>query len=507
VRRRRDRYRAADLTIFAIVAVVVLVLGLSSGSGRSARPQVTVRVGDPPGGRPIPFGFLGLSLEYPAVQQYAGTDPAAVNPVFEHLIGNLSPGQAPALRIGGDSTDYTWWPVAGTARPAWARFVLSRTWLQVARTLFGALGARVILGINLEADSSALAAAEARGLVAGLGSSVVRALELGNEPELYNNFAWYHTSDGQSVMGRPKSYGFASFTQDFAQVASAVSGAPLAGPAISGTGWPPHLAQFISAVPQLRLLTLHRYPLQLCFVRPSSPLYPSIAHLLSGSASTGLADGVAPYAALAHAHGVPMRFEELNTVACGADRAVSQTFAAALWAPDALFELVRVGIDGVNIHTFPGAGYELFSFSKAGARWVGSVSPEYYGLLLFAEAAPAGSRLLPVSAAGSPELKVWATMAPDHRLRVLLINKGSSGTRTVGVRLAVSAGHATLERLTAPSVVSRTGIELGGRGFGAQTATGTLVGSPKTDSVRFSDGRYVITLPSASAALLTVTPR
>ena len=63
-------------------------------------------------GGPIQPGFVGLSLEYPAVPSYAGTAPDAPNPVFGQLIRDLAPGQSPVLRIGGDSTDHTWWPVA-----------------------------------------------------------------------------------------------------------------------------------------------------------------------------------------------------------------------------------------------------------------------------------------------------------------------------------------------------------------------------------------------------------
>ena len=37
--------------------------------------------------------------------------------------------------------------------------------------------------------------------------------------------------------------------------------------------------------------------------------------------------------------------------------------------------------------------------------------PEYYGLLMFAQAFPPGARLLPVSAPAGP-VKVWATEAP-----------------------------------------------------------------------------------------------
>ena len=68
-------------------------------------------------GRGIPYGFLGLSLEFRSVEAYAGDDPTALDPVFVQLVRNLAPGQAPVLRIGGDSTDWTWWPTPGIARP------------------------------------------------------------------------------------------------------------------------------------------------------------------------------------------------------------------------------------------------------------------------------------------------------------------------------------------------------------------------------------------------------
>ena len=61
-------------------------------------------------GRPVRPGFVGVSLEYTALEAYAGRDPLAVNPVLVRLIRNLAPGQAPVLRIGGDSTDRTWAP-------------------------------------------------------------------------------------------------------------------------------------------------------------------------------------------------------------------------------------------------------------------------------------------------------------------------------------------------------------------------------------------------------------
>ena len=87
------------------------------GHGAIARPPLALTVSGAPTGTAIPSGFLGLSLEYPALRAYAGKDPHAINPVFEQLIRNLTPGQAPNLRIGGDTSDWTWWPVPGVRKP------------------------------------------------------------------------------------------------------------------------------------------------------------------------------------------------------------------------------------------------------------------------------------------------------------------------------------------------------------------------------------------------------
>ena len=63
-----------------------------------------------------------MSLEYSSIEHYAGTDPAALDPVFTRLVANLNPGQAPVLRIGGDTTDWTWWPMPGMTKPPGVTF-------------------------------------------------------------------------------------------------------------------------------------------------------------------------------------------------------------------------------------------------------------------------------------------------------------------------------------------------------------------------------------------------
>lgn len=509
LRLSRRRYLSIDLTVLGVIALLVVVLVVAN-SGSSTlgihQADTVVTIGKPLPINAIPSGFLGLSLEYSAVTDYAGTDARELNPVFLQLIRNLTPGQAPVLRIGGDTADWTWWPIAGVTKPPGVTFTLTPAWIDIAHELTTELGARLILGLNMEADNVQVAAAEAQALLSGVGATSIRAFELGNEPELYATFPWYRKPGGKGVYGRPRSYGFKAFLANFIEFAQGLPDVVLAGPEVGGPGWSAKLAQFLAGAPRIGIVTIHRYPLQVCFVKPGNPIYPSIPNLLDANSSTGLADFFAPYVAIARAHKLPLRVDELNSVSCGPDRKVSQTFASALWSLDTLFEMARVGVDGVNIHTFPSAGYNLFAFTEHNGRWSGAVAPEYYGLLMFAQAAAPGSLLLDVSGQGDSTLKTWATQAPNGTVHVVVINKSTSRSRVVAVRVPGLAGTAQLERLSAPSAQSSDGVTLGGRSFGAQTTTGTLAGAAQRDRVSTSSGAYVLRVPAASAAMLTLAP-
>jgi hypothetical protein len=229
-----------------------------------------------------------------------------------------------------------------------------------------------------------------------------------------------------------------------------------------------------------------------------------VANLLSDRSSWGLAAALAPYVAVAHSHGLQFRVDELNSAAqagCLGRTGVSNTFTSALWMLDTLFDLASVGVDGVNVHSLPGAGYELFTFSRASTGgWHAFVHPDYYGMLMFSQAFPAGARLLPVSAPAGP-VKVWATLAPDGRTRVTLINQDSQPHR-VELQLPPSAAPAELEWLRGPSATATSGVTLGGQTFGLETNTGQLA-APALQPVSQLLGDYSIELPAYSAALLT----
>jgi glycosyl hydrolase family 79 len=520
---------AALVCCAAILAVILL--NSSSPAGGAARPtrlastaeptlpadprpaadrRVSVSVGDGEVGAPIPSGFLGFSFEFQGVRSYTGSDPAHVNPVLVQLIRNLTPGQAPVLRIGGNSTDVSYVAGPGVKALPYEGYELTPGWMATTGALAKATGARMIMGLNLAANDPALDAAELRDYVAALPENSIEAVEIGNEPNVYRKITVFRTAAGATVHARPRSFGYPEFRSQFQAAADQTPPLKLAGPALAagptpGKGsWVNTVPDLLRREPRLTTMTVHRYPLRNCYVPPRSPQYPTIAHLLSSYATVTLADSMKRWIALAHAQGRQLRVDELNSVACRGKIGVSDTFASALWVTDALFSLARAGVNGVNLQTLPDTAYELFAFSRPGGRWEAQVRPVYYGLALFAQAAPPGARLLTVSRRGADSgLSVWATRAPDHRVRIVVINKSQTQGTRVTLRLPSGTGpSATVERMLAPGVGATDGVTIGARTYGATTTTGRLR-PPKLAPAHLASGRVTISVPRASAALVT----
>jgi hypothetical protein len=490
----------------AWIGVLAGVLLWGSGVGTTnalADSQVSAGVGSSPTGQAMPPGFVGVSLEYSALHVYTGRNPLAVNPVLVALLKGLAPGQAPVLRIGGNSADASWWPIRGTVPPPGVRYAITPGWLRTTAALASATGGQLIMDLNMAGNRPALAGAEARALLQGIGRQNIQDFEVGNEPDVYGAFPWYRDRRGKVYYARSKKYNLSQFIGDYAHFRAALPNLPLAGPSFAELTWLSGVGRFLSSEPTLDLLTLHRYPLRAGVKNRASLLYPSIPNLLTDRSASGLAQQVAPYAAMSHARGRPFRLDEMNSAANSGQPGTSNTFASALWVLDTLFNLAGVGVDGVNLHSLPGAAYELFTFSQSHGTWRAFVHPEYYGMLMFAQAFPPGARQLSVTAPGGP-LKLWATQAPDRHIRVVMINKSTSVGYQVRVQVPGSdiAGQASLDSLRAPKVSSTTGVTLGGQSFGNQTSSGTL-GAPKTQPVLSVAGSYTVPVPAASAVLLT----
>jgi hypothetical protein len=176
---------------------------------------------------------------------------------------------------------------------------------------------------------------------------------------------------------------------------------------------------------------------------------------------------------------------------------VSNTFATALWAPDAIFELVRAGLSGADLHVRVHTINAPFTFDARGLL----ARPLLYGLILFTRTLGPGAQLMPIDLHSPPSLhlKAWGGEVAGHRLHALLIDKGP---RSAIVSMDLPATDpATVQRLLAPSVRSRSGVTLAGQ---ALRQNGRWSGRRRVERVVSQADRYSLSLPPYSAAVLSV---
>lgn len=457
---------------------------------------VTLGVGAPT--RPISPSYLGLSIEYWGLPLFERHHRA-----FERVLSLLRVGGAPViLRVGGDSADRSFWDPGPRHLPQWA-FRLMPRWLRLTRALIEHSPARLILDLNLVTSSPLRAAAWARAAEAKLPRGSILGFEIGNEPDIYNRPYWLATIAhvGQNASVLPTAISPESYLRDFRGYAHELNrfapGVPLLGPAVANPnrsiGWISALVAHARAL--LGTVSAHRYPYSAC-LRPRSSASPTLARLLSERASAGNARQVRAAVAAAHRVGLPFRMTELNSVTCGGRAGVSDTFATALWAPDALFELLRNGVDGVNVHVRADTVNAAMVPAANGIQ----ARPLLYGLLLFTRTLGTDPQLvgLRLQEPAGLHLKAWAVRASGV-LHVLLINKGSRGANVL-LRIP-GAALAGVERLVAPSPASKAGETLNGQTL---TAAGIWRGRANHEVITPGPDGYTVRVPAASAALLLV---
>lgn len=465
-----------------------------AGAGPS---RAVVTMAPAAGGPGVPRSFLGISTEYWALPLFERQ-----MPVLERTLSLLrAPGDGPLLmRIGGDSADHSFWAPKARPMPAWA-FELTPEWLQQTGELVRNLDLRLILDLNLVTDTPGQAGQWAQAAESQLPADSISGFEIGNEPDIYNHLYWLTTVAGSKVVP-PTGLTAHTYAHDFQAYARALGrtapGVPLLGPALAN---PSLNRDWISALLASRparpaAISVHRYPYSACAL-PGTAAYPTIARVLSEHASAGVAESVKPAVAIARHAGIPVRLTELNSVTCGGRAGVSNVFATALWAPDALFELLRAGVAGVNIHVRARAINAAFALNRGGLQ----AKPLLYGLIAFTRMLGPDAQLVPlqVHASLGAHLKVWGVRVRGGVLHVLLIDKGQ---QSVDVSLRLRAkGAATVQRLLAPSPSAGTGVTLDGQYL---DAGGTWRGRAAYQLIDPGADGYAVALPRYSAALLTV---
>lgn len=465
--------------------------------------QATVTIASGADTVPVPSSYFGISTEYWALTPslfWRNT------PVFERVLSLLHvQGDGPLiLRIGGDSADHSFWHPHGRQMPGWA-FELTPSYLSRLGTLVERDRVKLIVDLNLVTDNALTAADWARAAEAALPHGSIDFFEVGNEPDLYSRRFWVATirRSPLETTALPLELTPATYVQDFASYARVLGESapdiPLMGPAVAH---PRVGVQFITTLiqderPELGAVSGHIYPYSACVKRPRSTSYPTVERILSRQATSAFATDIASAVAAAHAAGLKFRLTEFNSVTCGGKAGVSDTFATALWAPDALFTAMRAGADGANLHVRATAINAAFAISKGGL----TPRPLLYGLMLFNRTLGPQARLVRVHVAAprSLNLSAWGVRIRGGILHVLLIDKSS---RPVRVRLHLPAtGPATVQRLLAPSPYSRSGVTLNGQHL---NYAAEWTGTPRTEPLPRATGGYTLTVTGRSAALLTV---
>lgn len=507
IRRHRAKLGLLAALVAAATAVPTLIgfadpdaRAHSGGAGAPAALSATVTVSPAATVARVPRSFLGLSTEYWTVPIWSRQ-----SALLERVMALVhASGDGPlVLRIGGDSADHSFWEPTGHELPDWV-FPLTPSWLREVRSLVHQTGIRLILDLNLVTATPALAAQWAGAAIAALPRGSIVGLEIGNEPDVYTHAGWLAVLGGpaSSRAPLPESISSSSYVEAFQDYAAALgrvgAGLPLMGPALAN---PQRHLDWVQALlrarhPGLSVITAHRYPYSACAF-PGTRAFPTVPRVLSQAASAGVARSLEPLVKAAHAAGMAFRLSELNSVTCGGRAGVSDTFATALWAPDALFELLQAGVDAVNVHVRAHTINAAFALTQSGLV----ARPLLYGLIAFVRTLGPDARLVAVHVSAPPgaHLKAWAVRVSSHTLHVLLIDKGA---RSVRVWLRVPAsGAAVVQRLLAPSAYASGGVTLGGRWL---NAAGQWVGSPALETVHRTAGGYRLIVSRTSAALLSL---
>jgi hypothetical protein len=518
------RRRAVAISVALLLALIAAVIAVADPGGpqppgrgsavarttsrQAAAPPVRATISLVRGAATtaLPRSFFGFSIEV-----WDAMHDAQYLALFKRAVDLVRvPGDGPeVLRIGGNSTDQSYWHSrlpTGSPRS----FELGPTWLHSVRAIVRALHTKVILGLNAVAREPAMAASEARALLHALPAHSVGGFEIGNEPDLY----WYRfrlqfAADSHSIIGlaaEDRIFSVAGYVHAFSDYAAALRKVapttPLVGPAVSnpfrGLRWLSALVRSDRA--SLGMLSAHRYPLSACVHNPSSPVYPTIARLLSPQSSAGMAASVRKAVALAHRSGLKFRLTEFNSVTCLGRLGVSNTFATALWAPDAMFQMFRAHVDGMNLHLRIDSPNAPFVLSPSGF----DARPAFYGLVAFTRTLGPGARLAPVNLhVRGAEMSAWAVRLADNRLHLLVLDKSNRAARMRFV-LPNGLGAASVERLLAPSVAAEQGVTFAGQSL---NASGHWVGRRVVGRLARRGDAYSLTVPAYSGALISLRLR
>lgn len=344
--------------------------------------------------------FASFSLELPALRCLIGPDEKPRDQYIQ-LLRNLvvaSHSDEVVLRLGGNSADSNCFGTTPRVPGCHSNITLDTLNMYKdvsirARKAFD-LPVFFVIGTNLggiaETDGSSVEASEIRALVnASLLGSIVRAVEIGNEVDSY--IATHPHAKMDTPFG---------FDKKYREYISAYRKAGLGDHKIQGGAFADVfrpdfdiyvLLDFLKEFEHdLYSLSIHNYPRIGCSFLPGHPKPIITTEMILSTYATSIqADLYAPFASAARAHDVPFVIGEANSVSCGGQENVSDTFAATLWGIDYLASMSKIGVEMINFHGSRSPYSPLYCPYNSSTHAQVEVKPLYYAQLVHGEIAPA----------------------------------------------------------------------------------------------------------------------
>ncbi|HEX6521370.1 MAG TPA: glycosyl hydrolase family 79 C-terminal domain-containing protein [Streptosporangiaceae bacterium] len=460
-------------------------------AGAAAAPPV-ITISSSTTGTSLTDSSLGLSFE--------ASDLALPGFTGGNLAAYLKTLGQSVIRIGGNTVDETFWTSTGAPPPSWSIATITPADLTALANLAQASGWKVILGVNLKHYNPSSAGDEAKFAHSALGSSL-RAIEIGNEPDLYSQ---YQNKAAQF---------FTDFQAYVSAIEQAVPGLPiegddsLAGPASSFQN------AFVSAEsglakPDIMELTSHNYPLTSTTCGGS----PTIPALLGTSARDEENNTAREFASLAGTLRLPAVLDEGNSVVCEGQQGVSDVYAAALWEVDDQLVTAREGVQGDYMHGTVlqcDTAKPLFMFytplcapnAADAANGILAAQPEYYGLAAVHEIGTGA--FLNLSNPDWANVRAYAILHQDNTVTVVLDDiqdPASNGPQPLQLDFGRSFTHGSRFNLAASSLTATSGITLGGQ---TVQGNGTLA-PPVSTPVTVSGSTLTVTVAAGSTAIITL---
>ncbi|MBV9024990.1 MAG: hypothetical protein JO362_14645 [Streptomycetaceae bacterium] len=490
--------RLSVLSCASALLLGALIAPLASAGGTTGRtigqsPAKVVTIGQRSTGSSLTGSSLGLSYEV--------SDLALPSFTSGNLATYLRTLGRSVIRIGGSTSDETFWTSHAEKAPSWSIATITPADLDALGRLARASGWKVILGVNLKHNDPSRAADEAAHASRSLGP-YLQAIEIGNEPNYYRQYSRNHQQ----------------YFKDFETYAAAIKKA-VPGVAIEGTDdgntSDALYSDFVKdesrlARPDIAELTSHEYPL----VSSKCGGHPTIADLLGPDAHLSekqIAEQAAAQAARLH---VPALFDEANSAVCGGQHGVSNVFASALWVLDDELTTAREGVAGDYLHgtiVQCGSADSLYNYytplcaptaADAAAGRL-AAQPEYYGLA--AVHLIGTGDFLQVNDPTWTTVRAFALRHTDGTMTVVLDNvqdPAHSGPTTLRLGLGASFAAGRKVGLTAGSLTTTTGIALGGQ---TVAADGHLA-LPRSTPFQVGGNTLTISVPAGTAEILTLTP-